>query len=362
MGKRLDETTFRILDILARDLGKQTSIRALAEKVREKYGSGYYANVYNKLQQLAQEKTVNLANVGKNWLVTLYFKDYLIADKLTEMEIRKKQDLLKGRPELGMLFQELDTYLHDMVFVRSISVIDAEKNLRLNRVELLILLRGHGTSLFPDESEVGLVRTTIQMLQSIHGFKIDYLILTDQKLLDSLATDEHNPVKEMMRDRITFFGPQAFWHVIRVGHEIGLSLEASGEETVPVKITEADLMYNLAGFGYKEMGVEISGGAKMCIEYTVAGVLMQRDIRRIEAIPVILAKQKDHVNYDVLFFLASKYNYTGMLLGLLKAYVSIRPDKRAKDAIELMAELKVKEVTMDKEAIQEKMKLYDAIG
>lgn len=358
----MDETTFRILDILARDLGVQTSIRALAEKVREKYGSGYYANIYNKLQQLAEEKMVVLTSVGRTSLVNLNFKEYMIADLLTEMEIKKKQEVLKGRPELGMLFLELDTYFRDMVFVRSISIIDAERNLRLNRVELLILLRGHGTSLFPDENEAGLVHTTIHMLESIHGLKIDYLVLTDNKLLDALATDEVNPAKEMMRDRITFFGPQNFWHVIRVGNELGLSLEASEKETVPAGIAESDLMYNLARYGYKEMGVEISGGTKMCVEYAMAGAIMQGEARRIEAVPVILAKQEGHVNYDVLCFIARKYNFIGILLGLLKALVSIKPDKRAKDAVELMAKLKIKEVRADKAAIREKMKLYNAIG
>lgn len=358
----MDKTTFRILDILARDLGVQTSIRALAGKVRERYGSGYYANIYNKLQHLAQEKMVDLTSVGRTSLVSLNFKEYMITDLLTEMEIKKKQEVLKGRPELGMLFRELDTYLRDMVFVRSISIINAERNLRLNRVELLILLRGHGTSLFPDKNEAKLVHTTIHMLQSIHGLKIDYIILTDQKLLDALSTDEANPIREMMRNKITFFGPQNFWHVIRVGNEVGLSLRASEKETEPTKIAESDLMYNLTRFGYKEMGIKISGGTKVCVEYAVSGAIAQGDARRIEAVPVILTKQESHVNYDILLFIARKYNFTEILLGLLKALVSIKPDRRAIDAIGLMEELKIKEVHVNKAAIQEKMRLYNAIG
>ncbi|HVT62254.1 MAG TPA: hypothetical protein VHD33_02050, partial [Legionellaceae bacterium] len=80
------------------------------------------------------------------------------------------------------------------------------------------------------------------------------------------------------------------------------------------------------------------------------------------AVPVILAKQSDRVNYDILLFLAQKYKLSEMLLGLLKAYTEVVSDKRAKDAVEIMDLLKIKEAPVDKKSILEKMKLYNAIG
>lgn len=359
----MDETTFRILDILARDLGLQTSIRALAGKIRSKYGSGHYANVYNKLRQLAQENIVEILNVGKASLVGLNFKEYVVADLMAEIEIKKKQELLKGRPELGMLFLGLDAHLRDLVFVRSISIINAEKNLKLNRAELLAVVRGRGASLFPDGNEAKLLHTALQTLQSAHSLKLDYLIVTDQKLLDSLATDEANPVREMMPNRITFYGPQNFWNTIRVGADAGLTLRVQESETLPARIPEADLALNLARAGYKETGTTLatSGGMDICVEYVVAAMMAQGDARRVEAVPVILAKQAGRVNYDILLFLAQKYRLLEMLLGLLRAYTEILHDERAKDVVELMDQMKIKEVPADKTAIREKMKLYNAL-
>lgn len=360
----MDETTFKILDILASDLGLPTSIRALAERIQRKYGSGYYANVYKKLQQLTHENTVKIQVAGKTSLVDLNFSEYITVDLLSEMEIKKKLELLKGRPELEMLFLELDTYLRGFIFVRSISIINAEKNLKLNRVELLIVVRGHGTSLFPEESEVKSLHAMLQTLQSIHNLKLDYLVITDQKLIDSLATThEVNPIREMMPNRTTaFYGPQNFWNTIRVGIDAGLQLRVLEGETVPAKIPEADLAFNLAKAGYKEMGATVVGGKNICAEYIVTAVMAQGNARRVEAVPVILAKQSDRVNYDILLFLAQKYKLSEMLLGLLKAYTEVVSDKRAKDAVEIMDLLKIKEAPVDKKSILEKMKLYNAIG
>lgn len=360
----MDETAFRILDVLACDLGLQTSIRALAGKIREKYGSGYYANVYNKLQRLAQEKTVEILSIGKTSLVSLNFKGYITVDLLAEMEIKKKQELVKRRPPLGTLFLEIGACLRNLVFVRSVSIINAEKNLKLNRVELLIVVRGHGTSLFPDDDEVKSLYVTLQALQSIRNQKLDCLVITDQKLLDSLAaTYEANPVREMMPNRMTFYGPQNFWNTVRAGIEAGLLLRVLESDTVPASISEADLMHNLEKMGYKEMGMTpAAGGKDICVEYIVAAMIAKGDARRIEAVPVVLAKQEDRMNYDVLLFLAQKYNLSEMLLGLLRAYAEILHDKRAMDAVGLMDQMKIKEARVDKTAIREKMKLYNALG
>lgn len=362
----MDETTFRILDVLAKNLGIQTSIRALAEKIHKRYGAGYYANIYNKLKQMASEDVISIQTVGKTSLINLNFKEYALVDLLSEVDIRKKQELLKkrvgggGGAELQMLFLELETHCKDLIFVRSISITNATKNFGLNRVELLVLVRG--TGLFPDVKELKALYTALHALQSIHNMKIDYLILTDVKLLDMLATNEVNPAKEMMTaDRITFYGQQNFWHVIRAGTDAGLSLRASEGETVPGKISETDLTHNLARFGYKEMGIELTSGTDICIEYIITAVMAKGDARRIEAMPIILAKNDDQVNYELMFFLSQKYRLSERLLGLLRALAEIVPDSvKAKAMVEFMDSIRIKEIPADKKAIREKMRLYNA--
>ncbi|MEO9296057.1 MAG: hypothetical protein ABI347_10735 [Nitrososphaera sp.] len=314
---------------------------------------------------------MEILTVGKTSLVSLDFKGYITVDLLAEIEIKKKQGLLKGRPELARLFLGLEASLTDLVFVRSVSIINAEKNLKLRRAELLVVVRGRRTSLFPDEDEVKLLHAAMHSLQTIHNLKLDYLIITDQKLLDSLAATmyEINPVGEMISKRIiTIYGPQNFWNTIRVGVEAGLRLQVLESETVPANISEADLAFNLAKAGYRELRTTTTTttaavkGKDICIEYIVAAVMAQGDARRIEAIPVILAKQEGRINYDILIFLAQKYRLSEVLLGLMSVYVGIVSDMRARRAVELLHLLKVKGVPADRAAILEKMRLYNVVG
>jgi hypothetical protein len=356
----LDETTFRILDTLARGLGADLSIKALTEKIGKFYGSAYYVNIYKKLKQLAEQGIVSLTRTGNSLIVGLNFKEYIITDLLTEVEFGNKQTLLKERRELQMLFLELETYCRDLLFVRSIAIIKPYKNAKLNRAELLFLIRAHGMSFYPDEKEAEALRTIILQLQAIHNMKIDFLILTDVKFLDMLSSDEINPLKEMISDKIAFFNPQNFWTAIKVAAERNIPVRTEEKEIIPAKIPEQDLVYNLARFGYKEMGTKMPAqGRDICIEYVAAALIAQQDARRIEAVPVILAKNS--VNFDILFFLSQKYRLSERMLGLLKILQQAIPRKDSEAVIRAMEAMKIREIPADRDSILEKMRLYNAI-
>ncbi len=355
----MDETTFRILDTLARGLGTELSIKALTEKIGELYGSAYYVNIYKKLQQLAKEGIVSLTRMGNSLIVGLNFKEYIITDLLTEMEFRNKQNLLREHRELQMLFLELETYCRDLLFVRSISIIKPFKNAKLNRAELLFLIRAHGMSLYPDEKEAETLRNIILQLQAIHNMKIDFLILADVKFLDMISSDEINPVKEMISDKIVFFNPQHFWMTIKVAAERNIPVKAEEKEISPAKIPEQDMVYNLARFGYREIGTQMPARERdICREYIATALIAQGDARRIEAVPIILAKNS--VNFDILFFLSQKYRLSERMLGLLKILQEVVPRKDSEAVIKAMEAIKIKAIPPDRESILEKLRLYNA--
>lgn len=356
----MDETTFRILDTLATELGTEMSIHSLTQRIGKRYGSAYYVNIYRKCQQLSQEEIISLNRVGKSLIVSLNFKEYMITDLLTEIEFRKKQALLKSHRELRTLFLEVETYCRDLLFVRSVSIIRPDKNAKLNRAELLFLVRAQGSSFYPDLQEAEAICNLMLQLQSVHSMKIDFLILTDTKFLDMLASSEANPAKEMISDKIGFFNPQNYWNVIKVAAERDIPVRAERTETVPTKISEVDLAYNLARFGYTEIGTRISAhGKDICVEYVAVAVLAQRDARRIEAIPVILAKSS--VNFDVLLFLSQKYRLSERMMGLLRVLSEVIPRKDLESLIRVMEAMKIKEIPADRQSILEKMRLYNAI-
>lgn len=307
-----------------------------------------------------KEAIINLTKAGRSQITTLNFSNYLLIDLLAEMELRRKQDLLRNRRELQMLFLELDTYFNDLQFqfIHSISCINPEKNIRLNRIELLILFKGLREKI--TLKELNSVHELIRLLQSIHNIRIDCLMVSKDEFIDFLKSEEANPLREMISDKITFLHPQTFWLDIRSALEKGLQIRIEETETNPAKISEQDLVYNLARFGYREIGLEIKQGKDICIEYIITAILLRNKARRIEAIPIILAKNKS--NYNLLIFLSQKYEVAGRLLGLLKILNKIKkPAKEVREAIEMLQIRKIKEIKADERSIRQKMRLYNVI-
>jgi len=353
----MDETTFRILDTLSRALGRPLSINELTRRIETLHGTADYKNIYEKLQTLNKDTIINLTKTGRSQITTLNFNNYLLIDLLAETELRRKQDLLRNRRELQMFFLELDTYFNDpqFQFLQSISCISPVKNIRLNRIEFLILLKGSRERI--TIKELNAVHELIRLLQSIHNIKIDYLMLSKDEFIDFLKSEETNPLREMLADKITFLYPQSFWLDIRSTLEKGIHIRIEQIATNPAKISEQDLVYNLARFGYREIGSELKQGKDICIEYIITAILLRNRARRIEAIPIILAKNKS--NYNLLIFLCQKYEVSSRLLGLLKILNKIKQAKETQGAIEILQIRKIKEIKANERSIRQKMRLYN---
>ena len=102
----------------------------------------------------------------------------------------------------------------------------------------------------------------------------------------------------MLSDKIALHLPQNFWMLIKNAYMHGMRIKFDTEQTNPSKIHDSDLTYNLARFGYKELGPEIRQGGDISIEYVIASILLEEDNRRMAATPVLLAKNK--ANYSLL--------------------------------------------------------------
>ncbi len=353
----MDETTFRILDTLWKQTGTPLSINELTSKIRERHGTAYYANIYQKIRALTKEGTIVLTKAGRSSIANLNFSNYLLIDQLTELELRRKHNLLTKSKDLQMLFQDAEERYEGIRSIESISAINAEENLRLNRVEFLILL--HDSKDNDLHHETIKIHAVTRDLQALHNIELDPIILPTEPFLDYLKSDEINPLREMLSSKITFHSPQDFWTRIADALARGYRIKLLGAATNPAKIPERDLVFNLARFGYKELGLEIRNGEKICIEYIIASVLMKEDARRIEAIPILLAK--NNANYSLLIFLSQKYRLSPRLLGLLKVLNKIRATKEAAAAIGILETLSTKEIKADERSIERKMRLYRAV-
>jgi len=351
---KMDNTTFRILDVLSRDLDSPISINELTKRIKETHGTAYYKNIYDKIQDLKKQNILNTTEIGKASVVTLNFNNYKLTDILGEMEKKKKQEFLERDIEMQTIFLEIDKEFRGAFpSIESISIIDSEKNLKLNRIELLFLLAN-----FEEEQTVFSIHSIMERFQSKHNIKIDFLILTEKEFLDLLVSEETNPLKEMLSDKITFFSPEDFWITIKTALIKDIRIKTE-EGMNPAKITEQHLIYNLNRFGYKEMGTRIEQGKKICIEYIIASILLQEDARRIQSIPILLIKNK--INYNLLIFLCKKYKKTGELFGILKILNKIKENNEIKNAIRTLEIMKIKEIKMNEKSILEKLRLYDAV-
>lgn len=354
----MDEITYKILDTLARNLGRPMSIHEITCKMEQTYGGAYYANIHEKIQEMAQDSIIILSKSGRSSIISLYFENYLLIDLLAEMELIRKQDFLRGKQEMQMLMMEIDTFLHNMPFIKSISLMNPERNTRLNRVEIMFHLKSPNRKLTETKIEIGSIMAN---LQRMHNIKIDYLILDDEMFLDLLKSNENNSIREMLHNKITALYPQGFWMSIR-GEILGGSMIIAEEnETHPAKISEDILIFNLARFGYTEFGPKIKQGKPICIEYIISSIIFHNDARRMDAIPIILAKNSKKTSYDLLLFLARRYDFEGKILGILKALRNLVAHGMANidEPIRLLEAMKIEEIKANTKSMKEKLRLYN---
>jgi hypothetical protein len=350
----MDTPTLRILETISSNIGDPLSINKLTERIKDTYGSAYYANIYQKLQDLKNEGILNLELIGRSSNIKLNFQNYLLIDTLAEMEIEKKRNFLTDRNDLFPLLTEMDKTLTDTCTIKSISSINPQKNIKLNKIELLFLLRD-----IPNyHNETIELYKEMLKLQNKYNLKINNLIIDKHNFLELTTSSEINPLREALSEKIILFCPQAFWSEIK---EIAqkTDIRTIRPETKPANISDLDLTYNLNSFGYREYGLKMAQGKKFCIEYITTAILLKEDARLIEAIPIVLAKNSFKNN--ILAFLSQKYDTSGKLLGLLKILQNMKPTREINETIELLETLNAKEIPADEESIMQKLRLYNAL-
>ena len=271
------------------------------------------------------------------------------------MELVKKIHFLEKRPELQTVFSELNVHIKESGELKSLLLLNPERNAKLNRIELLLVLRHGGM-----QREAKMMNA-VDHLKNRHNVRIECLLLEDAVFLDYLASQESNMTKQVLKDKLILFGPQTFWIELREAMLHGLNIK-SRDIVRPAEISEQEHVYNLGRFGYAEFGNKIRHGQLVGIEFLVTSILLrERDIRHVEAVPVILAKNDEKINYDLLVFLSMKYGTIERLFGILKAINAIKPMKKLGRAVKGLARRRVREIEADMAEMEEKLRLYNVI-
>src|SRR5574340_919752 len=242
---------------------------------------------------------------------------------------------------------------------KSISLMNPERNTKINKAKILIHKKKTKREKM-EETKIS-IHTMIESLQKIHNVRIDYMILEDKMFLNLLKSDEINPAREMLSNKIVILNPQDFWIEIKKAGAEGIKIIAEEGETNPAKITEEDLIFNLARFGYTEFGPQIKPGKLICVEYIINAIMFQNDARRRDAIPITLAKNSDKTNYDLLLFLSPKYGFGGRILGILRALRNLMAHGMTEinEPIRLLEAMIIEEIKADSKSMKEKLRLYN---
>jgi hypothetical protein len=356
--EKMEAPTHRILDTISAHLGEPLSINQLTEKIKEKYGNAHYSNTYKKTKELENIGALTIDSYGNSCIIRPNFENEITIDLLSEVEIEKKIAFLKEKNEFSDIFLTLRKRIDDICSIRSISSINSEKNSELNRLELLFLTREPG-----DYREYRTITCELynrtKEIQEQYNLRIDSLILNESEFSFLISSKEINPLREAIGREITIFCPQAFWSTIKEISEKS-EIVSIKTETKPYNIPEDDLTYNLNRFGYKEFGTKRSQGKKYCIEYIIISLLQSNEIRRLEAAPVMLAKNAFSPN--LLTFLAQKYAATAKLLGILRTLRNIKPSEVIEETINLMENLTDKEeAPIDEESTIRNLRLYNVL-
>lgn len=352
----MNEINFRILETLAREIGNSMSISILVKKIRDNYGSGDYKNIHKTIQNFTEKDIIKIEKTGNAIIVSLNFENYLLVDLLTEIELVKKIKFLEKHTEFQIIFSELNVYMKEFQEIKSLLLLNPERNAKLNRIELLFILKHDETQL-----EIKKMIRILDMLKDKHNTRMDYLLLEDNIFLDYLASPESNITKEVLKNKLILFRPQTFWIEIKEAIINGRNIK-SRDIVKPTEVSEREHIYNLGRFGYTEFGNKIKGEDLIGIEFLITSILLkEKNSRHVEAIPIILAKNENEINYDLLVFLSMKYGTIEKLFGILKTVNVIKPMKKVAKAVKELARRKIIAVETNMAEMEEKLRLYNVI-
>lgn len=345
---------FRVLDTLARTVGESHSLRSFAEEVKSSHGTGHYPNVRDQLERLAQEGMVSFEEAGRSKVPRLRFDHTGFADTMATLELWRKRQLLEERPTAIEPLNRLEASLSEEASVLSVCLAEPDRNLRLRRLEPLILI--HGDDSDAASSEEVALGERVADIQAETSLRIDPWIVPAPRYAEWLRARDANPAARILHTETCLWHPQAFWRTVAeaLPHGGGLAPET------PARLASLDqpaLAWNFTRWGYEERGRELDDQAsRLCPEAVTAGALAADVPRWTGAAGVVLAKAD--LDASLLAYLAKSEDEAGRLAGIVEILQDHEPRPSLEHTLALLEALGIEAEPIERDMVMETVELY----
>ncbi len=347
-------TEFQILDTLARQTGGSPSIRSFTEKVDHYHGKAHYANVHKALQGLAEEGIVTFRASGRSKIPGLRFQNPGFLDAMATLELWRKRTLLKERPNASEPLKRLESSLAEKGSVLSVCLTEPDRNLRLRRLEPLILIQDTNSQPVPSQ-EADLAEEMAE-LQSATSLRIDPWIVPAQRFENYLRARQANPAPRILHTETCLWHPQAFWRTVATALPHGEGLAPQTRSRL-ASMEESALAWNLTRWGYEERGRELDDhGPRLCPEATVIAALAANVPRWTGAAGVVLAKA--NIDPTLLVYLAKSEDQAARLAALAEILQRHQPRPILEHTLTLLDALKIGAEPIEQGMVMETVELY----
>lgn len=345
---------FRVLDTLARTIGESHSLRSFADQVKSNHGTGHYPNVHDQLERLARDDIVSFHKAGRSKVPRLRFDRTGFADEMATLELWRKRQLLEARPTAAEPLDQLETSLAEADSVLSVCLAEPDRNLRLRRLEPLVLIQD--TDPEAPCSDEGALAERLAELQAETSLRIDPWIVPARGYGERLRAREANPAPRFLHTETCLWHPQAFWRTVAeaLPHGEGLAPETPARLA---SLAQPALAWNLTRWGYEERGRELDDQAtRLCPEAATVGALAADVPRWTGAAGVVLAKAD--IEPALLVYLAKAEDEGERLGGIVEVLHEREPDPQLAQTLGLLEAFEIEPEPIEHDMVLDAVELY----
>jgi len=283
-----------ILDLLSSATSGETSINMLSRQLKENGFSGDYKNTYQKIIKFEKENLLLTTKIGKSKTISINYQNPKTISKLAIMELSKKIDFIEKNPIFSKILLDLQTITADFILITN-----PQKNINLNRIEILILTEN------PLEA-LKLCNKT----EERYSIRIDCLALKNNDFT-KLIKSNNSTIAEILTNKIILTNQE---HFFELAGDILAKSKLKRMDYSLTDLNEAEIRYNLSKFGYSEFGKE-QKSKNLSFEESIISTLILGTARQKTALKSLI--MKNEFNSELLAFFAKKYSKQKEIQGLI---------------------------------------------